>query len=45
MRKGYTEPADYFPKEVLKKYPPKGGKSSTGTKKSTTKSSTTKKSK
>ena len=41
MRKGYTEPASYFPKEVLKKYPPKGG--SEGTKKDTKKKTTTKK--
>lgn len=38
-RKKYVEPSDYFPKDVLKKYPPKGGQT---TKKAETKKNTKK---
>lgn len=43
MRKGYTEPTNYFPKDVLKKYPPKGGSSSKSTKSDSKKGTTKKK--
>ena len=42
MRKSYTEPTNYFPKEVMDKYPLKGTKSTAS---KTKKKTTTKKSK